>query len=67
MCNFVDLQILYGETPSNPRLEILDLAEFAEVTKEAPSGALSIVDSTFATPYLQQPLKLGIDIVVHSW
>ncbi len=67
MCDFVEPKILYGETPANPRLDILDLAEFAEVTKEAPSGALSMVDSTFATPYLQQPLKLGIDIVIHSW
>ncbi|XP_072028402.1 L-methionine gamma-lyase-like [Amphiura filiformis] len=59
-------KILYGETPSNPSLGVLDLAGLATVTKEAPSGALSIVDSTFATPYLQQPLKLGIDVVIHS-
>ena len=60
-------KVIYGETPTNPKLAVLDLAELVQVTKDAPSGALSIVDSTFGTPYLQQPVKFGIDIVFHSW
>ena len=52
------------ETPTNPLLNIADIAAIAEMAHEA--GALVIVDNTFATPYLQQPLALGADVVVHS-
>lgn len=52
------------ETPANPLLSVTPLAKVAELCKK--KGVLSIVDNTFMTPYLQQPLKLGIDIVVHS-
>ena len=52
------------ETPSNPLLGIADLAGWARIAREA--GALLVVDNTFATPFLQQPLTLGADVVVHS-
>lgn len=52
------------ETPSNPLLQIVDLQGAAQIAKE--HGLISIVDNTFMTPYLQRPLDLGIDIVVHS-
>ncbi len=52
------------ETPTNPLLNIADIAAISEMAHEA--GALVIVDNTFATPYLQQPLSLGADVVVHS-
>ncbi|MDR2768160.1 MAG: PLP-dependent aspartate aminotransferase family protein [Treponema sp.] len=55
---------LYLESPSNPLLKITDLSSCIAAAKER--GLLSIVDNTFMTPYLQQPLKLGADIVVHS-
>ncbi len=52
------------ETPTNPLLNIADIAAIAEVAHRA--GAKVIVDNTFASPYLQQPLSLGADVVVHS-
>ena len=52
------------ESPANPLLSVTPLAKVAEICKK--KGVLSIVDNTFMTPYLQQPLRLGIDIVVHS-
>ena len=52
------------ETPTNPLLAIADIAAIAELAHAA--GALVIVDNTFASPYLQQPLALGADVVVHS-
>jgi cystathionine beta-lyase len=52
------------ETPSNPLLQITDLAGAAVIAKE--HGILTIVDNTFQTPYLQRPIDFGIDIVVHS-
>ncbi|MDR2182326.1 MAG: PLP-dependent aspartate aminotransferase family protein [Treponema sp.] len=55
---------LFLETPSNPLLKITDLAGCFAIAKEA--GLVSIVDNTFQTPYLQRPLELGADIVVHS-
>ena len=58
------LQMLIGETPSNPRISILDLEEFGKLGQE--KGIVTMVDSTYASPYLQQPIKLGVDIVVHS-
>jgi cystathionine gamma-synthase len=56
--------VLWCETPTNPLLNIADLAGLAEVAHEA--GALLVVDNTFASPYLQRPLTLGADVVVHS-
>jgi cystathionine gamma-synthase len=55
---------IWVETPSNPLLGISDIAGLAGVAREA--GALLVVDNTFATPYLQQPLALGADVIVHS-
>jgi cystathionine gamma-synthase len=57
-------QIVWVETPSNPLLRITDIAELARVSHAA--GALVVVDNTFASPALQQPLALGADVVVHS-
>lgn len=56
--------LVWVETPSNPSLEIIDIAATARAAHAA--GALLAVDNTFATPYLQQPLGLGADVVVHS-
>ncbi|SFA80865.1 cystathionine gamma-lyase [Lentibacillus halodurans] len=55
---------LYIETPTNPLLKITDIAKMAEIAKR--HNLLLIVDNTFATPYWQQPLDLGADIVLHS-
>ena len=55
---------LYLETPTNPLLRLSDIEAAARVAKEA--GVLTVVDNTFATPYLQRPLELGADIVLHS-
>ena len=57
-------RMLFIETPTNPTIEITDLAACASLAKRR--GILSVADNTFATPYLQQPLSFGIDIVVHS-
>lgn len=57
-------KVVWVETPSNPLLGITDIAASAAVAHEA--GALLVVDNTFASPYLQQPLALGADVVVHS-
>src|SRR5690606_5053698 len=56
--------MVWVETPTNPLLTIADIAQLAEVAHE--SGALLVVDNTFASSYLQQPLTLGADVVVHS-
>ncbi len=55
---------VWVETPTNPLLGVADIAAIAELAHAA--GALLIVDNTFASPYLQQPLALGADVVVHS-
>lgn len=57
-------KIVWIETPTNPLLQILDIAALAQVAHQV--GALLAVDNTFATPYLQLPLHLGADLVVHS-
>jgi cystathionine beta-lyase/cystathionine gamma-synthase len=59
-----DARLVWIETPTNPLLNLVDIAAVARATKAA--GALLVVDNTFATPYLQQPLDLGADIVLHS-
>ena len=56
--------ILWVETPSNPLMKISDVTALAEIGHAA--GAIVVVDNTFASPYLQQPLSLGADAVVHS-
>nr|BFE83640.1 hypothetical protein GCM10020093_062410 [Planobispora longispora] len=57
-------KIVWVETPTNPLLGVSDIAALAELAHDC--GALLVVDNTFASPYLQQPLALGADIVVHS-
>ncbi len=57
-------KIVWVETPTNPLLGIADIAALADVAHQA--GALLVVDNTFASPYLQQPITLGADVVVHS-
>ena len=58
-------RVVYLETPANPNLKIVDLEGVCKVAHTNPN-TLVIVDNTFATPYMQKPLKLGADIVVHS-
>jgi len=57
-------KILYAETPTNPAVDILDLEFLGKIAKK--HNLLLVIDNCFATPYLQQPIKFGADIVVHS-
>ena len=57
-------KLVWIETPSNPLLKVLDIAALAEIARKGK--ALAVVDNTFASPYLQQPLRLGADLVLHS-
>ncbi|MCZ7605947.1 MAG: aminotransferase class I/II-fold pyridoxal phosphate-dependent enzyme [Planctomycetota bacterium] len=57
-------KMLFLETPSNPLLKVSDIAALTALARE--KKAISVVDNTFATPYLQRPLELGADIVMHS-
>jgi cystathionine gamma-synthase len=59
-----ETRVVWVETPTNPLLGIVDIAAAAELAHAA--GALCVVDNTFATPFLQRPLELGADVVVHS-
>lgn len=58
-------RVIYLETPANPNLKIVDLEELAKIAHTNPD-TLVIVDNTFATPFLQKPLSLGVDVVLHS-
>ncbi len=57
-------KMIWIETPTNPLLRIVDIEGVAKIAKKR--GTLSVVDNTFATPFLQKPLSLGVDIVMHS-
>ena len=59
-----DVKMILVESPANPLLGVTDLTAVAEIAHH--HGVLAVVDNTFMTPYLQQPLRLGADIVVHS-
>jgi cystathionine beta-lyase len=59
-----DVRLVWVETPSNPLLNVVDIRKAAAAAHAV--GALLVVDNTFATPYLQQPLELDADLVVHS-
>ncbi|TIU25861.1 MAG: aminotransferase class I/II-fold pyridoxal phosphate-dependent enzyme, partial [Mesorhizobium sp.] len=59
-----ETKLLWVETPTNPLLRIVDLEAVAALAKR--KGLLTVADNTFASPYIQRPLELGIDIVVHS-
>lgn len=61
-----ETRLVWLETPSNPLLNITDLRVVSEIIKSQADPPLLVVDNTFATPYLQRPLELGADIVVHS-
>lgn len=58
-------KIVYLETPANPSLQLADIEAIAKIAHET-EGCIIIVDNTFATPYIQRPIELGADIVVHS-
>ncbi len=57
-------RMIWVETPTNPMLQLVDIAAIAELAREV--GAILVVDNTFATPMLQQPIALGADMVLHS-
>lgn len=57
-------KMIWIESPTNPLLNILDISAISEISRNA--GIITVVDNTFASPYLQQPLNLGADVVVHS-
>ena len=59
-------RLVWLETPTNPYLRVTDIRAVAEIVHAHPNNPLLVVDNTFATPYLQRPLELGADIVVHS-
>jgi cystathionine gamma-lyase len=59
-----ETRLLWIESPTNPMLKLVDLAEVARLARA--HGARTVVDNTFATPYFQRPLALGIDVVAHS-
>ncbi|HSE39544.1 MAG TPA: aminotransferase class I/II-fold pyridoxal phosphate-dependent enzyme [Acidobacteriota bacterium] len=56
--------LVYIESPSNPLLDIVDIRKIVQITKKA--GVLLYIDSTFATPFVQRPMELGADVVLHS-
>jgi len=66
IANYVNskTKMIWVETPTNPMLNIIDIGAAAEIAKK--NNCLLVVDNTFATPYLQRPLELGADIVMHS-
>jgi len=57
-------KVIYAETPTNPTLKIVDLSKIARLGKK--KGLITVIDSTFASPFNMKPLQLGIDVVVHS-
>jgi O-succinylhomoserine sulfhydrylase len=59
-----ETKIIYLETPSNPGLDIIDIEKVVSIAKD--KDILVVIDNCFATPYLQNPLDLGVDIVIHS-
>jgi|TARA_B110000879_G_scaffold188380_1_gene250963 O-succinylhomoserine sulfhydrylase len=57
-------KIIYAETPTNPGVDVLDIEILSRIAKK--HGLLLIIDNCFATPYLQQPIKFGADLIIHS-
>ena len=57
-------KMLWAETPTNPMLNVIDISALSKISKK--HSLIFVVDNTFATPYLQKPLNLGADIVMHS-
>ncbi len=66
MKKYPKAKLLFFETPTNPLLELTDIAETCRIVKAANPNCVVCVDNTFATPYLQNPLTLGADVVMHS-
>jgi len=64
--NYPKARMLFFETPTNPLLELTDIAATVRIVREVNPEIVVAVDNTFATPYLQQPLSLGADVVMHS-
>ncbi|SHJ84108.1 methionine gamma-lyase [Tepidibacter formicigenes] len=58
-------KVVYIETPANPTLKVVDIEKIANITHEK-EGCILVVDNTFCTPYIQRPIELGADVVVHS-
>lgn len=59
-----NIRLLYFETPSNPNLDCVDMRQLVAVAKKY--DVLTVIDNTFCTPFIQQPLKYGVDVVIHS-
>jgi methionine-gamma-lyase len=59
-------KLIFFETPMNPTLELVDIPALVKIVRDTNPEMMVIVDNTFATPYLQRPLELGADVVVHS-
>ncbi len=57
-------KLLYAETPTNPGVDLLDLADLGQLAKK--HGLILIIDNCFATPYIQKPIPYGADLVIHS-
>ncbi|KKM10983.1 methionine gamma-lyase [Clostridiales bacterium PH28_bin88] len=57
-------RVIYFETPANPTIKLVDIAKVVEIAKG--HGIMTAVDSTFASPYLQRPLSVGVDVVIHA-
>ena len=63
---YISMQLLYTECPTNPTMDVVDLEALADFAQSVP-GLVSAVDATFGSPYLLQPLKMGMNISIHSW
>lgn len=61
-----ETRIVYFETPANPNLKVTDIEELVKRVREKDPLIIVVIDNTFATPYLQQPIALGVDVVIHS-
>ena len=61
-----ETRMVYFETPANPNLKVTDIAELVKRVREKDPLIVVAMDNTFATPYLQQPIALGVDVVIHS-
>ncbi len=61
-----ETRMVYFETPANPNLKVIDIAELVKRVREKDPLIIVVIDNTFATPYLQQPIAMGVDVVIHS-
>ena len=61
------IQVLFGETPCNPNMTLLDLEEFGKLGASLGDHVITMVDGTYGSPICQQAIKHGIDISIHSW